>query len=82
MRTIFLTALLAASLFAPGAALAKGHRTPMAQPVECHGNFVCLHPHYVLIAADRNTITTWWGGSKLVTTCVCRGRICTSSQQG
>lgn len=82
MHRLLLSAVLAVSLLVPGAAFAKAHHTPMAVPIDCHGDFACLHPGYVVTAADRDTITTWWGGSKLITVCVCNGRSCFSQQQG
>lgn len=82
MKHIAFTLIALAILCATTPVLAKAHHTPMAVPVDCHGNFTCLHPGFVEVSASRDTITTWWGGSKLVTVCTCGGRVCSSQQQG
>lgn len=47
MKTFILAASLAATLFSPLPVFAKAHHTPMRAPIDCHGNFDCLHAGYV-----------------------------------
>jgi hypothetical protein len=60
MKYAVLLVALTMTLLSPGVVIAKAHHTPMAAPIECHGNFNCLHPGFVAAVKEaRNTITSW-----------------------